>query len=27
MIGTKVKISPGSNVPAGEKISPEKPKD
>jgi glucose-1-phosphate adenylyltransferase len=27
MIGMKIKISPGTNVPAGEKISPEKPKD
>ncbi len=27
MIGMKIKISPDSNVPAGEKISPEKPKD
>ncbi len=27
MIGMKIKISPGAHVPAGEKISPEKPKD
>jgi len=27
MIGMKIKISPGTHVPAGEKISPEKPKD
>ena len=27
MIGTRIRIAAGSNVPAGEEISPEKPKD
>ena len=27
MIGMEIKISPGSDIPSGEKISPEKPQD
>lgn len=27
LIGTKLKIAPGALIPAGEKISPEKPED